>query len=80
MAPKNKQLKRVYLDPEGVSSYSVVVGGPLQQWQADLVDLSNLKNYNDGMTFHLTVIDVSTKARSPKAGQRRFRQINDSNF
>ena len=101
IAPKNKQLKRVYLDPEGVSSYSgvdalrrvtrvpnkiveewlseqdayaihkpakrhfrrrrVVVGGPLQQWQADLVDLSNLKNDNDGMTFHLKVIDVSTK-------------------
>ena len=39
----------------------VVVGGPRQQWQADLVDLSNLKTDNDGMTFLLTVIDVFTK-------------------
>ena len=39
----------------------VIVGGPRQQWQADLVDLSTLKNYNDGMTFLLTVIDVFTK-------------------
>ena len=39
----------------------VVVGGPRQQWQADLVDLSNLKTDNDGMTFILTVIDVFTK-------------------
>ena len=39
----------------------VIVGGLLQQWQADLVDLSNLKNDNDGMTFLLTVIDVFSK-------------------
>ena len=36
----------------------VIVGGPRHQWQADLVDLSKLKNYNDGMTFLLTVIHV----------------------
>ena len=36
----------------------VIVEGLRQQWQADLVDLSNLKNDNDGMTFLLTVIDV----------------------
>ena len=39
----------------------VVVGGPHQQWQADLVDLSNLKTDKDGMTFLLTVIDVFMK-------------------
>ena len=39
----------------------VVVGGPRQQRQADLVDLSNLKTDTDGMTFLLTVIDVFTK-------------------
>ena len=39
----------------------VVVGGPRQQWQTDLVDLTNLKTDNDGMTFLLTVIDVFTK-------------------
>ena len=39
----------------------VIVGGLCQQWQADLVDLSNLKNDNDGMTFLLTVIDVFSK-------------------
>ena len=38
----------------------VVVGDPLQQRQADLVDLSNFKNDNDGTTFLLTVIDVFT--------------------
>ena len=39
----------------------VIVGGLRQQWQADLVALSNLKNDNDGMTFILTVIDVFSK-------------------
>ena len=32
----------------------VVVGGPNQQWQADLVDMSRLKATNDGTTFLLT--------------------------
>ena len=39
----------------------VVVGGPNQQWQADLVDMSQLKKVNDGTTFILTVIDVFSK-------------------
>ena len=39
----------------------VVVGGPNQQWQADLVDMSRLKKINDGTTFILTVIDVFSK-------------------
>ena len=39
----------------------VVVGGPNQQWQADLVDMSRLKKTNDGITFLLTVIDVFSK-------------------
>ena len=39
----------------------VVVGGPNQQWQADLVDMSRLKTANDGTTFLLTVIDVFSK-------------------
>ena len=39
----------------------VIVGGLRQQWQADLVDLSQLKKDNDGMTFLLTVIDVFSK-------------------
>ena len=39
----------------------VVVGGQNQQWQADLVDVSNLKKHNDGTTFLLTVIDVFSK-------------------
>ena len=36
----------------------VIVGGMNQQWQADLVDVTRLKKYNDGTTFLLTVIDV----------------------
>ena len=39
----------------------VIVGGMGQQWQADLVDFTKLKNDNDGMTFLLTVIDVFSK-------------------
>ena len=39
----------------------VVVGGPNQQWQADLVDMSRLKEANVGITFLLTVIDVFSK-------------------
>ena len=39
----------------------VVVGGPNQQWQADLVDMSRLKKTNDGTTFLLMVIDVFSK-------------------
>ena len=39
----------------------LVVGGPNQQWQADLVDVSRLKKTNDGTTFLLTVIDVFSK-------------------
>ena len=39
----------------------VVVGGPNQQWQADLVDMSQLKKVNYGTTFILTVIDVFLK-------------------
>ena len=37
------------------------MGGPRQHWQADLVDLSNLKIDNDGMTVLLTVIDIFMK-------------------
>ena len=39
----------------------VVVGGPNQQWQVDLVDMSRLNKVNDGTTFILTVIDVFSK-------------------
>ena len=39
----------------------VVVGGPNQQWQADLVDVSRLKKTNDGTAFLLRVIDVFSK-------------------
>ena len=39
----------------------VVVGGPNQQWQADLVDMSRFKKVNDGTTFILIVINVVSK-------------------
>ena len=39
----------------------VIVGGMLQQWQADLVDMSKVKGVNDGMAFLLTMIDVFSK-------------------
>ena len=40
---------------------NVVVGGQNQQWHADLVDVANLKKYNNGTKFLLTVIDVFSK-------------------
>jgi len=43
----------------------VVVGGINHQWQADLVDMSRLKRYNDDHTFLLTVIDVISKKAWP---------------
>ena len=39
----------------------VIVGGMHQQWQADLVDMSKVKRFNDGMAFLLTMIDVFSK-------------------
>ena len=39
----------------------VVVGGSNQQWQADLVDMSRLKQANNEITFLLNVIDVFSK-------------------
>ena len=39
----------------------VGVGGINHQWQADLVDKSRLKLYNDDHPFMLTVIDVFSK-------------------
>ena len=39
----------------------VVVGGIDHQWQADLVDVSQLKKDNQGYCFQLTVIDVFSK-------------------
>ena len=39
----------------------VVVSGINDQWQADLVDMTNLATFNDKHTFILTVIDVFSK-------------------
>jgi transposase InsO family protein len=39
----------------------VISPGPGYQWQADLVDVANIKSHNDGYTFLLTVIDVFSK-------------------
>ena len=39
----------------------VIVSGPHQQWQADLVDVSRLSRYNRGVKFLLTCIDVFSK-------------------
>ena len=47
----------------------IIVNGIDQQWQADLMDLHNLRRYNDNKTFVLIVIDVFSKhawARSLK--------------
>ena len=39
----------------------VLVDGIDYEWQADLVDMSSLSEYNDGVTFLLTCIDVFSK-------------------
>ena len=39
----------------------VVVAGPNQQWQADLIDVSRLSRHNQGNKFLLTCIDVFYK-------------------
>ena len=36
----------------------IVVAGPKQQFQADLIDFSRLQKYNGGYKFILVVIDV----------------------
>ena len=38
-----------------------IVSGPNIQWQADLLDVANLKKHNDGNNFILTAIDVFSK-------------------
>lgn len=38
-----------------------IVGGPHQQWQADLIDVSRLSRDNRGIKFLLTCIDVFSK-------------------
>jgi transposase InsO family protein len=39
----------------------VIVAGPGQQWQADLVDVGKISRYNRGIKFLLTCIDVFSK-------------------
>lgn len=39
----------------------VIVGGIDHQWQADLIDVKNLKKDNDGFVFLLTCVDVLSK-------------------
>lgn len=39
----------------------VIVGGLDHQWQADLVDLASLSQYNNGYKYLLTIIDVLSK-------------------
>ena len=44
-----------------ISRRRVISGGPGQQLQIDLIDVKNIKEYNDGMSFILTCIDVFSK-------------------
>ena len=39
----------------------IIVAGPKQQFQANLIDFSRLQKYNDGYKFILVVIDVFSK-------------------
>ena len=63
----------------------VIVSGPGQQWQADLIDVSRLSRHNNGIKFLLTCIDVFSKKAwtlplKDKTGQslvRAFESIKD---
>jgi hypothetical protein len=65
----------------------VLVSGINAQWQADLVDMSQLAKKNKGNTFILTVIDVFSKKayaqalknKSAPAVREAFQKILDSN-
>ncbi len=39
----------------------VVVAGPEKQWQIDLIDVTAIRDQNDGNTFILTAIDVFSR-------------------
>lgn len=39
----------------------VVVGGYMQQWDADLMDMSNVSKYNGGITYVLVAIDIFSR-------------------
>ena len=49
----------------------VVVSGINDQWQADLVDMTNLATFNDKHTFILTVIDVFSKIGYARASRNK---------
>jgi len=49
----------------------VIVGGPLEQFQADLVDMSMFERENDGYRWILMVIDVFTKKGYALAVKRK---------
>ena len=39
----------------------VIVGGYMQQWDADLMDMTNLAKYNGGVTYVLVAIDIFSR-------------------
>ena len=39
----------------------VIVGGFMQQWDVDLMDMGNLSKYNGGVTFILVAIDIFSR-------------------
>jgi len=39
----------------------VIVGGFMQQWDADLMDMTSLSKYNGGVTFLLVAIDIFSR-------------------
>ena len=63
----------------------VTVEGTDEQWCADLCDMSNIAQYNDGTNFMLTVIDVfskkadaePTRNKSGEAVTQAFKRILD---
>ena len=56
----------------------VIVNSIDHQWQADLLDVANRKNSNNGITFLLTVVDVLSKKAwvRPLVNKRGFSIVN----
>lgn len=58
---KKVELKQISLPPKKAIIKPILARLPLDQFEMDLVDMSEYKNWNKGVHFLLNVIDVHTK-------------------
>ena len=53
----------------------IIVAGPKQQFQVNLIDFSRLQKYNDGFKFILVVIDVFSKYAYVEFLKKKFLRV-----